>query len=471
MTLAGAATRNALSNNPKRILLRDLDGQSRTGGQILSNVDRVAGALLRHCGAGCRIGLWYWNSFAAVEAFLATEWVGGARLPVDPGVPVPEAAAIFHAGKVDAILTDRDHAAEFDIPVLVHDDVAPIEANPVWPGIDFDPDKTLFLYPRAVNNGRLFAIPLSYGNWEATMETNISLFKSGRYGDWTGDDECFLSSQQIMHGTGFMGTFPFLRMGLPQVLARKFDADRILKAVERYGITSTMLVPAMLTKLADAAEKRPEVAKSLRHILYGGGPIHLNEIRRALDRLGDALVQVYGRVEGGWPISILDTNDHQSIANGDDELGASCGRSIREVEIDFRPSLASATDRGELLVRSAMVVGDYADPNGWCSLGDIVRRDKRGYLFHEGRLDRMINTGYHVYPEEIEEAIARVPGVASVKVVGETDEKWGETVVAYLVPGSERDKENLVEIVKEFLEGKLAKYKIPRIFHIIDGIE
>ena len=67
--------------------------------------------------------------------------------------------------------------------------------------------------------GRLFAIPVSYANWRATMQANISLYRSGDYGPWLGEHECFLAAQQIMHGTGFVGTFPFLEMGLPQVLA------------------------------------------------------------------------------------------------------------------------------------------------------------------------------------------------------------------------------------------------------------
>ena len=67
--------------------------------------------------------------------------------------------------------------------------------------------------------------------------------------------------------------------------------------------------------------------------------------------------------------------------------------------------------RGELCVRGDAVVAEYADPDGWCALGDIAWLDKAGYLYLGGRLDGMINTGsYHVYPREVEEAIAAVPG-------------------------------------------------------------
>ena len=67
-----------------------------------------------------------------------------------------------------------------------------------------------------------------------------------------------------------------------------------------------------------------------------------------------------------------------------------------------------------------MVVREAADPDGWCALGDIVRRDEDGYLYLSGRLDGMINTGsYHVYPREVEDAIAAFAGVREVLVRGE----------------------------------------------------
>ena len=61
------------------------------------------------------------------------------------------------------------------------------------------------------------------------MEVNASLYRSGAYGPGFGADECFLTTQQLMHGTGLMGTFPFLHMGLPQVILRGFDAAEVIE--------------------------------------------------------------------------------------------------------------------------------------------------------------------------------------------------------------------------------------------------
>lgn len=95
------------------------------------------------------------------------------------------------------------------------------------------------------------------------MRTNMALYTSGRLGPWRGESERFLAAQQIMHGTGFVGTFPFLEMGLPQVLLDAFDATRLLDAIERYRATATVLVPGMLNRLVEAAEQRPGAAASI----------------------------------------------------------------------------------------------------------------------------------------------------------------------------------------------------------------
>jgi acyl-CoA synthetase (AMP-forming)/AMP-acid ligase II len=259
-------------------------------------------------------------------------------------------------------------------------------------------------------------------------------------------------------------------MGRPQVLVDRFVADAVIDAIDRHDITSTMLVPQMLTRLVEAGEARSGTMPSLRRILYGGGPIQIEDVKRALRRFGPVLSQIYGRMEGGWPISVLGPEDHAAIARGDDRLATSCGRPVEQVATRLRPTATGDADTGELLVSSPMNVAEYTGADGYCSLGDIMEKDERGYLFYRGRLDRMINTGYHVYPAEIEEIIASVPGVAAVLVAGEAHRDWGETVVAYVVakPGVAHD--GLIARMRDDVLDKLARYKVPREFRIVDRL-
>jgi acyl-CoA synthetase (AMP-forming)/AMP-acid ligase II len=467
MTDPSVALRETLLAAGNAPIVLDLHGNSRSGPELVYDVDRLAGALAEACRPRPRIGLWYRNSISAIEAFLAVEWLGGTRIPVDPGASAVEALGVFDAAGVDVVLTDLEHSDKAGARCLVHDDRRPLAGRPCAVIEEFLAEAAFMVYPRSVTGGRLFGVPMSYRNWHATMHTNVALYRSGRYGRWDERSEVFLTAQQIMHGTGFLGTFPFLAMGLPQVVVDGFEARAAVDAIERHRATATMFVPVMLTSVIEALGQRPDAGRSLRHVLYGGGPVTGAQIQSAVRRVGPVLTQVYGRVEGGWPISILDAADHAAATGARPELAQSCGRPIAEVKVRLRPIPGQAAGVGELLVKCDMTSSDYVDSDGWCSLGDVMRRDQDGYLFYEKRLDRMINTGYHVYPDEIEGAIAQMAGVGRVLVRGEPHPKWGQTVVAYVVALAGTEPAALVDEIRSGLAGRLARYKIPREFRVV----
>jgi acyl-CoA synthetase (AMP-forming)/AMP-acid ligase II len=461
-------TRQALLSRGDRPILYEMSGRWISAIALVDRVERLAGRLLGESKRPRTVGVWYRNSIEAVEAFLAVEWAGLTRITVDPNAQGAEAEATFLAGGADLVLADREHAAMLDGIATIHDRHEPFLGEPATPRKDVSSAQTLSLYPRSVVNGKLFAIPFSYGNWDAILMTNVDLYRHGRFGLWREEDEVFLACQQIMHATGLVGTFPFLMMARPQILVDHFSADTLMDVIEERSVTATMLVPQMLTRLTEAGLRKPNAAGSLRHVLYGGGPIVVEDVRRAVKRFGPVLSQVYGRMEGGWPLSVLDTADHAAIAAGDDQLATSCGRPIGAVEVKLRPNLAGGS--GELLVSSEMTVKEYEGNDGYCSLGDLMEIDEKGYLFYRGRVDRMINTGYHVYPGEIEAVLSEVPGVAEALVRGEPSREWGETVVAYLVAEPGVEAAELIKTAEAALIGKLARYKIPRKFYVVDHL-
>jgi acyl-CoA synthetase (AMP-forming)/AMP-acid ligase II len=465
---SAAATRRGLSKLGAQAALHDLHGNQLSGHDLLKSVDQLAGALVEQGLMGRRIGLWYRNSFEAVQAFLAVEWIGGTRVTVDPRAPVGEVTTVLTAAGVDAVLTDRDYSFDGK-PVFKHTDSSAVQGKALFPDLEVDPDKTFVVYPRAVEGEKLFAVSISYGNWAAIMQTNIDLYRGGHYGPWREDAECFLANQQIMHGTGFVGTFPFLRMGLPQVLVDTFDENRIIDAIVRHKVSATLFVPLMLARVTTAAVGRQRDVSSLRHVLYGGGRTSPVEIVRAYTHLSPYLTQIYGRLEGGWPISILGPDDHRAIAQGATELAESCGRPIGAVETRLRP-VSSASESGELCTRGPMSVTEYLDAEGWCASGDIMNIDQGGYLYYKGRVDRMINNGFHVYPEEIERAILVIEGVAAARVYGKPDPSYGEIVAADLVVKAEFEGDDVLKRVRNILESSLAKYKVPKILNSVDAI-
>ena len=117
-----------------------------------------------------------------------------------------------------------------------------------------------------------------------------------------------------------------------------------------------------------------------------------------------------------------------------------------------------------------MSVTEYLDAEGWCASGDIMNIDQGGYLYYKGRVDRMINNGFHVYPEEIERAILVIEGVAAARVYGKSDPSYGEIVAADVVVKAEFEGADVLKRVRNILESSLAKYKVPKILNSVDVI-
>ena len=456
-------TSDALRKAGDRVLLMDAEGRTRTGAELYESVSRLAGALESSGLAGRAVGHWYTNSIPAVEAALAIEWVGGTRVPVDPNSAAAEAQATWRFAAADGVLADAGHAGSLGVSsstTIVHDIESPIEGRSIEPVESVPAGRTYLLYPRAALADQLFAIPLSYGNWNATMKRNVEFYRTGIYGGVFGDDECFLTVQQLMHGTGLVGSFPFLRMGLPQYVLGKFAAGQVLDLIESGAVTSTVMVTAMVERLTDQMSARPRPLGRLRRLLYGGARMTGQGVPGAARALPGVLVQIYGRLEGGWPLAVLDQDAHAAIACGD-RRAESCGRPVPGVDLTIRPT-------GEIAVRSDMTVSEFADSDGWCGLGDTgVLEDD--FLYLTGRLDRMINTGYHVYPAEIEDVIREVPEVDAVLVKGEPDELRSERIVAILV-ASRADPEQLTALVDNHVRARLASYKVPRRYTVVDAL-
>jgi acyl-CoA synthetase (AMP-forming)/AMP-acid ligase II len=471
-TLPGAAPlRATLLEHPDRTVLLDEAGRARTARELVDRVDRLAGTLAGQGLAGERVGVWYTNSIAAFEAYLSIEWIGATRLVLDPASAPAEASAILDAGGTRLTISDSAHAKLLDRPVMVHDDDSACRGHPLTPETAVPAGRALHLYPRGIRAGELHSVPIAYRNWAATIALNCRLYRSGAYGPgWDDADETLLTLQQLLHGTALLGSFPFLWMGRPQVVVSEFDPARVPDLIERFGVTATGMTSGMLSRLTREMGDRRLTRSSLRRVLYGGAPLAAADIQRASNGLGPVLVQIYGRLEGGWPLSILGGEDHAAILAGDEAVATSCGRCVGEgVELRVRPVAGQPEDVGELYTRSAMVVDEYADPDGWCALGDLASIDADERLYLHGRLDTMINTGYHVYPEQVEEALRSISGVSAARVRGESDARRGEVIVAYVVSepgGGPTDADAL----REDLRGLLAPYKIPRRIHFVEQL-
>ena len=142
---------------------------------------------------------------------------------------------------------------------------------------------------------------------------------------------------------------------------------------------------------------------------------------------------------------------------------------------------------GEMLFRGPHVCLGYwndpeataaaLDPDGWFRSGDLARRDEDGFFYVAGRKKEMlISGGVNVFPAEIEAALLLHPAVEDAAVVGVPDERWGEVGVAFVVgrspgePGEELSPDGGEEELSAWLAERLAKYKIPKTFRLVDEL-
>jgi acyl-CoA synthetase (AMP-forming)/AMP-acid ligase II len=229
--------------------------------------------------------------------------------------------------------------------------------------------------------------------------------------------------------------------------------------------------------LLDRKSEQPADFSSLRRILYAGSPIGQHTLQQALDTFDCDFVQFYGTTET-FIITLLRPEQHR-LDNPD--LLKSCGQPMPGVElriVDPTGRDLPAGEAGEVLVRSPWMFSGYwnkpdatatAIIDGWYHTGDGGIRDQDGNLFLVDRLkDMIVSGGENIYSAEVERALAAHPSVQSVAVVGAPDEKWGERVVAFVVPYPDRSVEvsDLVSHCRELIAG----YKVPKEIHLMDAL-
>jgi acyl-CoA synthetase (AMP-forming)/AMP-acid ligase II len=278
--------------------------------------------------------------------------------------------------------------------------------------------------------------------------------------------DAVLVSVPPYHIAGIMNLLSNLYAGRRIVYLDPFDPVRWLETAEQEGVTHAMVVPTMLARIVDALGDRAEAVPTLRSLSYGGAPMPLPVIERALQLFpGVAFSNAYGLTETSSTVTVLGPEEHRAALSSDDPAVRrrlrSAGRPMPGVELEVRDELdvvCAPGEVGEIHVRGEQVAGEYASgamlDDGWFPTRDRGFVDADGYLFIEGRADdTIIRGGENIAPAEIEEVLLRHPAVADCAVVGVEDEEWGQRVAAAVVmsPGAAVDPEDLAAHAREHL--------------------
>jgi acyl-CoA synthetase (AMP-forming)/AMP-acid ligase II len=359
-----------------------------------------------------------------------------------------------------------------------------------------DPDAFCGLHYSSGTTGHPKGAQRTHRNWFASVVNMTQDVLGGP----PAADSAYCHAGPITHTSGLF-VLPFLVAGARQVIMPTWDPEGFAEAVVNGGVTHSAMVPTMVSRLAALADSAggeatlSAVRERLRMLGYAGAPMPAEQIRQAHALLTPNLVQYYGLVEAIPPVTVLDAADHaaglgvsRDRAGGGEarpDLLTSAGRPALGVELrvvqpddpELRP--LSPGEVGEVCTRGDHVMAGYwnsgsrddlgkAVVDGWLRTGDLGRLDEAGRLWLVDRKGDMIITGgYNVYPREVEEVVAEVPGIGEVAVLGVADPDWGQQVVAvYTV----RDGADVApQTVIDHCRSRMASYKKPKVAHRVDA--
>jgi len=338
-----------------------------------------------------------------------------------------------------------------------------------------DPDALCGLHYSSGTTGHPKGAQRTHRNWFASL-VNMTV---DVLGGPPGPADVYVHAGPITHTSGLF-VLPFLAAGATQLVLPSWDPEAFVDAVERRGATHTAMVPTMVARLLALPDATPERLAGLRMLGYAGAPMAPEQIRAAHQRITPNLVQYYGLVEAIPPVTVVDAADHARGLDDSPDLLTSAGRPALGVEVrvvdgdgrDVPPGeVGEVVTRGDHVMRGYWNAAGRADlsksvADGWLHTGDLGRLDETDRLWLvDRRGDMIISGGYNVYPREVEDVIAEVPGVAEVAVVGVDDAEWGQRVVALLTarPGAAVTAEQ----VEAHCRARLASYKKPKEVRVV----
>ena len=302
--------------------------------------------------------------------------------------------------------------------------------------------------------------------------------------DFLGPGDSLLHLAATSHASGLFGLSHIAKASnniLPE--AGGYDAKEMAGII---AANPSLTFFAPTTLINTMAKDQPVLSAPLdniRTILTGAGPVYAEDIRRALAAFGPKLWNGYGQGESPCTITAMSKSDlWQAWDDGEDTRLTSVG-TVR-TGIHLRISAADGSDVtpgeiGEILVRGETVMSGYLNQpeataealsGGWLHTGDLGRRDDRGFLYLcDRKKDMIISGGMNVYAREVEEVLLAHPAVSEVAVIGARDAKWGESVLALIVPVAESPLPS-----EEALDGlcleRLARFKRPKRYLIVDAL-
>ena len=490
MQTAFELVRRAAQRTPGHAaVVDDTTGRRLTYAELIAEIEAIAAGLhTRGIGPGQMVATVLPNVFEHCLVLLALERIGAVPALVSPRLK-PEAVAtlisdagmsaaiaVNHADLVTSIATVLPEGA----PLLTvggesggSEDFACCRLAPASLGPEPapEPDETAFVFYTSGTTGLPKAVMIPHRASEPRL-----IFVSTQGGLTQGTDMRTLGLMPLSHVIGFYSVYLFtLAMNGTYYVAPVFDPEKTVDAIEAHAITFLFASPTHFHAIVSAPGFAASRVASVRNLLYGGAPM-AGPLQDRVDEAFEArIVNIYGTTETmntlympdavGRPLSyrpgFYSNIRLVKIGGGIDETVAPG----EEGEL-LAEATADATFTGYLNRPDATAEKLH---NGWYRTGDVFVEREDGDLELRGRADDMIVTGgENVHAGEIEAVLASHPAIADVAVVGITDERWGERVVACVVAEAEAPSE--ADLDAHCKASTLANFKRPRGYVFIDAL-
>jgi long-chain acyl-CoA synthetase len=441
--------------------------QSLTNTMLLQRV-RAAARHLDELGVGTGdvVALKLRNRVEFVVLMFASWRLGATVTPVNPSLTDVEVIRQLDASGARLLVAEDDATAERGVTTLavvdLYEDVAGWDQTP-----EVDSSTLGLLIFTSGTTGVPKGVMLDHANIDAMAEMGRQAMQLGPV------DRCLLILP-LFHVNGILVSvlMPLLA-GASVVIAERFDPQTFFDTVERHRPTFFSAVPTIYTMLAALPDDvRPDTS-SLRFGICGAAPASAELLVRFEARYGFPLIEGYGLSEG----TCASTMNPVAGPRRAGTVGiAFPGQQIRIID-EAGTDVATGVD-GEVTIAGSNIMRGYLGLpdetarvliDGWLHTGDIGHLDAEGYLTLVGRSkDMIIRGGENIYPKEIEDVLTSDPTVLDAAVIGVPDDKWGETVAAYVQP---RPAHTInVEALHRICASKLAGYKRPTSITVMDAI-
>ncbi len=459
-SLPGAFIRSWAAD-PTRVALSTLDGE-RVSAEGLE--ERSGTAAQRYAAAGLvpgdRVLLSAGTTVEMVVAYVGALRAGLTVVPANTGYSATEMAGLAAAAEPAlAVLDDPSRLSAAGCLVTT----TALEALPArGSGLVLDAaateDTALIIYTSGTT-GQPKGVPLSHGNLLASAHAVRLAWR------WTPDDTLALCLPLFhVHGLG-VGLHGTLVAGGGAVLG-PFSPSFVGDAIEN-GASLLFGVPTMYHRLAESP--RLGSLSRLRLAVSGSAPLPAELHEAIWLGSGQVVLERYGMTE----TVMLVSNPY----DGERRPGT-VGFPLPRVELRLEPREGGTA---EIVVHGPNVISGYLDnpaatasaytSDGWFRTGDLGTMSDDGYLTISGRAKELIiSGGYNVYPREVEELLRTHELVADAAVVGAPSARWGETVVAFVVPSSAAAAGTLSSELDTWCEERLVSYKRPREWHVVESI-